>query len=97
MPGSDLGLLQVKLVTYEIEDLFWGPVLIFPCLPSNLVPDTELLEFVYVGDRLALSNQSSSYWWILIPLCKAICLISLATTVNCMGAVDRPNGSALNW
>ena len=31
-----------------------------------------------------------------IPLCKAISLTSFATTVNSMGAVDRPNGSALN-
>ena len=39
---------------------------------------------------VALTNQSSRYWWILIPLCKAISLTSLATSVNSMGAVDRP-------
>ena len=44
---------------------------------------------------VALTNQSSRYWWVLIPLWKAISLTSLATTVNC--AVDRPKGRALNW
>ena len=45
---------------------------------------------------LALTNQSSRYWWILMPFCIAINLTSFATTVNSMDAVDRPNGSALN-
>ena len=39
---------------------------------------------------VALTNQSSRYWWILIHLCKTISLTSLATTVNSIGAVDRP-------
>ena len=41
------------------------------------------------------SDQPSRYWWILIPFYKVINLTSLATTVNIMSAVDRPNGSAL--
>ena len=52
--GSDLALLDVKLVTYKVKKLVWGPVLVFPCSPSNLIPDTELLEFVCAGDRFGV-------------------------------------------
>ena len=46
---------------------------------------------------VALTNQSSRYWWSLIPLCMAISFTSFGTTVNSMGAVDNSNGSPLNW
>ena len=46
---------------------------------------------------LALTNQSSRYWWIFISLCMAISFHFFVTTVNSMGAVDRPKGRALNW
>ena len=49
--GSDLVLFQVKLVTYKVEDLLGGPVLIFPCLLANISPVKELLVFVHAGDR----------------------------------------------
>ena len=46
---------------------------------------------------VAFTNQSSKYWWIIIPLCLAISFNSFATTVSSMGAVDRPKYSTLNW
>ena len=45
---------------------------------------------------VALTNQSSGYWWILISLFCAISLTSFTTTVNSKGAVERLNGR-LNW
>ena len=100
--GSDLALLEVELVTYEVENLCCvgssSDFSLFTSQPSSRQGATKVCVcWRQVWWDVSLTNQSSRYWWILIPLCKAISLTSLATTVNSMGAVDRPKGRALNW
>ena len=42
-------------------------------------------------------NQSSRYWWSLIPDCKAISFISLTILVKMRRAVANPKGRLVNW
>ena len=90
---------EVELVTYKVEDLL-GSSSDFPKFTSQ--PNSwHIFTRSCVCWRqtwwdVALTNQSSRYWWILIALCMAIGFTSFATTVNSKGAVDKPNGSALN-
>ena len=51
----DLALPEIELVAYKVEDLFGVHVLFFHLYHATQfpleVPDTELQEFVYAGDR----------------------------------------------
>ena len=48
---SNFCIFAMKVYQCSRVDLFGGPILIFPYLPSNPAPDTALLEFVYAGDK----------------------------------------------
>ena len=51
--GFDLALSEVVLVTYKTENLFGFQFPTSACLPSNLIPDIELLKSGYnVCDKL---------------------------------------------
>ena len=73
------------------------PLLIFPCLLTNLGPDKEIQVPVYAGDKFGgiwpgpsnrLGTGGSLY-----PSAKhQFDLFGLSK-----GSVDRPNGSVLNW
>ena len=48
--GSDLELFQAELVTYEVENLFLGPVQISPCsLLTKSYKGLSMLETGMVG------------------------------------------------
>ena len=91
---------EVELVAYKIEVLF-GLQLWFSSSLANLVADTLFTRSCECWRQawweLALTNQSSRYWWLLKSLCTAINFTCFGITVNSKGAVDKPNGRALNW
>ena len=65
-----------KLVAYKIEVLFWAPALISLSSSANPVADTLFTSSCVCWRQawwdLALTNQSSRYWWLLKSLCMAI-------------------------
>ena len=91
---------EVELVTYKLEDLLESSsdFSTFTSQPSFWqISTSSRVCWRQAWWDLALRNHLSRYWWILIPMCRAINFTSFATTVNSMGAVDNANSSALNW
>ena len=80
--GSDHSLGPAVLVSYKVENF------------SYVLKQGQEGLGVQVPICCALINQTSRYWWILIFLGRAMSLISLTTTVNSIGAMDRPKGRA---
>ena len=99
LEGSATGLESVgpdqtwgRTGSLQNWSLVWAPALISLSSPANLVANT-----LQAWWDLALTNQSSRYWWFLKSLCMAINFTSFGITMNSKGAVDKPKGRALNW
>ena len=108
LEGSATGLESVgpdqtqgRTGSLQNRSLVWAPALISLSSPANPVADTLFTRscvcWRQVWWDLALTNQSSRYWWLLTSLCMAIRFTSFGITVNSKGAVDKPKGRALNW
>ena len=69
--------------------------------PANLNLDTFSLEPECAGDKFGRTWHSPTSrpgtGGFLYPCVQPSVLISLSITLNSMGAVDKPNGDALNW
>ena len=92
---------EVETGSLQNQSLDWAPALISLSSFANPVADTLFTSSCVFWRQawwdLALTNQSSRYWWLLKSLCMAIKFTSFGITVNSKGAVDNPNGMALNW
>ena len=92
---------EVETGSLQNQSLDWAPALISLSSLANLVADTLFTRSCECWRQawweLALTNQSSRYWWLLKSLCMAINFTCFGITVNSKGAVDNPNGRALSW
>ena len=96
----------LKLLSEGGVTLVWGSLFLVILVPSNCATVRALCGFDLSGLLGRTDNQLSQrlvwnpaliFHVHFIPFCKEISSTSFATTVNSMGAVDRPNGSTLNW
>ena len=102
-PVQSVGTDQTRRLTGSLQNrsLVWAPALISLRSSANPVADTLFTSSCVCWGQawwdLALTNQWSRYWWLLKSLCMAINFTCFGITVNSKGAVDKPNGRALNW